>query len=418
MSQPMDTPGERQSREADVTAAAERQREVDHLLHSGVVREHTQAYNLLAYLGRQSVDGTAQHLKEYVIGVEALHKPHGYDPRLDPTVRVEVAKLRKKLEDYYAGPGRGRPAKIVIPKGGYLPMWIHEPAAAPGRGRRRFATIASLCGLALLAMVLAYRRAPASSGTTGEIEAFWAAHMKGSTPTLLVYGTPLFVKLNGAYFRDPRVNTPEEAAAADKVDRVVQALRPRESRAAFTFTGVGEAEGLFLLTRVLASHQVAVDVQNSLSLNWEDMKGKHVVLLGGRKYNRLIPEVPFKPKFEAVSRAIVNLQPAQGEPAEYTTASKTPHGEITEEYALVSVYPGLTPGTRLVILDSSSTEGTLAAAEFITRRDTLRELVNRRLPLIPEQDRVRPFQVVVSARFSKGVPMDLAYVTHAVLPHR
>lgn len=129
----------------------------------------------------------------------------------------------------------------------------------------------------------------------------------------------------------------------------------------------------------------------------------------------MIPDLPHQAKFEAVSRAIVSRRPAGNEPAEYRTVSRTPHGEITEEYGLISVFPGLSEGSRLIILDSSSTEATLAAAEFLTRADTIRELVRHKVPLPTGKHIVRPFQVVIGAKLNQGVPTRLFYVTHADL---
>jgi hypothetical protein len=143
--------------------------------------------------------------------------------------------------------------------------------------------------------------------------------------------------MQGRYFRNPNVNRPDEVATDEKSSLVAEALKPREMRPVFTFTGVGEAEALFHLARVLTRGGALLEVQPSNTVGWEDLKAKHAILLGGRKYNRQIPELPFRPRFEAVNRKIVNLAPAAGEPSEYRTASATPHGEIIEEYALISV---------------------------------------------------------------------------------
>src|SRR5512147_936017 len=78
-----------------------REAELESILRSGVVREHTQLRSLLMYLGSKSLQDNVEPLKEYTIGVEALNKRAGYDPRLDPSVRAEIAKLRKKLQEYY-----------------------------------------------------------------------------------------------------------------------------------------------------------------------------------------------------------------------------------------------------------------------------------------------------------------------------
>ncbi len=394
-----------------------KQRELKSLLQSGVVRDKTQLHALLAYLGAKAIEGAGEPLKEHRIGVEALGKPPEYDPRIDPTVRVEVAKLRKKLEDYYRDAGAGHPIRILIPKGSYLPVFttaaVADFAAGRGWGVARRWVLPVL--LAVAAIVPWLARPVKSAQLAPELEAFWAPHFADATPTLLVYGAPLFLKVQGSYFRNPNVNRPEDFGGDDKTKAVLDALKPRESRPAFTFTGVGEAEALFHLARIMAGRGAEIMVQRSNTTDWEDLKGKHVVFLGGRKYNRQIPEFPFKPKFEAINRRVTNLEPRPGEPAEYRTASVTSYGEITDEYALISVYPGLSEHTRLVALECSSTEGTLAAAEFVTRPDKIAELISHRVPLGLKDGRVQPFQVVIGAKLKRGVVVSLFYKNHRAL---
>jgi hypothetical protein len=45
-------------------------------------------------------------LKKYVIGAEVYGKSSSYDPSADSIVRVEVARLRSELLEYYATNGR------------------------------------------------------------------------------------------------------------------------------------------------------------------------------------------------------------------------------------------------------------------------------------------------------------------------
>src|SRR5262245_66585407 len=58
-------------------------------------------------------------LKEYRIGVEVFDRGSDFDPRTDPIVRVQAAKLRSKLLEYYATSGVSDPLVIAVPKGGY-----------------------------------------------------------------------------------------------------------------------------------------------------------------------------------------------------------------------------------------------------------------------------------------------------------
>lgn len=383
-----------------------------------MVREKTQLRSLLEYLGTKAIEAPEEALKEHTIGLEALGKPVDYDPRIDPTVRVEVAKLRQKIAEHYRSAGAGHPIRLDIPKGTYLPVFVEAPPESRLFQRRAFpsARVFALSGFALVAAVAIALLGESWSRhrLSPELESFWAPHFDG-TPTLLVYGAPLFLKMQGTYFRNPDVNRPEAFAENSKTQRVLGALEPRETRPVHTFTGVGEAEALFHITRLLASRGAQLRVERSDTVGFEDLRNVHVVFLGGRKYNPQLLDLPFKPKFQEINRKIVNLEPRAGEPAEYTTSSNTSHGDITEEHALISVYPGFTPGTRLLTLECSSTEGTLAAAEFLTRPDLVRELLARGIPLKADRGVYRAFQVVIGAKLNHGVVVSLSYKTHRLL---
>lgn len=401
----------------DVTRE-DREKELYALLHSGIVREKTHLRALLEYLGNKGIEAPDEPLKEYTIGLEALGKPAQYDPRLDPSVRVEVAKLRQKILEYYRTTGSGHPIRMDIPKGTYLPVFSEAPLVS--RGPRwhslPWGWIAALIAVAVLAAWAGSLFIDRSDHPRLEanLEAFWAPHFDG-TPTLLVLGAPVFLKMQGSYFRNPRVNLPEAFTEDSKTQRVLDVLKPKEIRPVYTYTGIGEAVALFHVTRVLAAGGAGLRVEQSNTVGLEDIKNSHIIFIGGRKYNPQLPELPVKPKFEAVNRKIINLEPMAGEPAEYLTVSSSPHGEITEEYALISIYPGFSHGTRLLTLESSSTEGTLAAAEFLARPDLVGNLLARGVPIKPERGVYRAFQFVIGAKLSKGVVTSLYLKAHRLL---
>ena len=62
---------------------------------------------------------SGEPLKEYRIGVDVFDRGKDFDPRTDPIVRVQAAKLRSKLLEYYAGGGVNDPLVISVPKGSY-----------------------------------------------------------------------------------------------------------------------------------------------------------------------------------------------------------------------------------------------------------------------------------------------------------
>ena len=71
----------------------------------------------------QSLAGRSDRVKGYTIGLEVFDKDPDFDPQTDTIVRVQARALRQKLAEYYLREGADDPVHIVIPKGGYEPMF-------------------------------------------------------------------------------------------------------------------------------------------------------------------------------------------------------------------------------------------------------------------------------------------------------
>lgn len=109
--------------------AAVRQ-QLERILTSDGFRDAGRIGPLLAFLVDRTLAGEIASLKESVLGVEVFQRPADYDPRTDPIVRVEARRLRSRLEEYYqANPGE--PVRILLPKGGYVPVFELQQPGAP-----------------------------------------------------------------------------------------------------------------------------------------------------------------------------------------------------------------------------------------------------------------------------------------------
>jgi TolB-like protein/Tfp pilus assembly protein PilF len=93
------------------------------ILASGFFNRSARLTRFLRFLVDQTLRGSAEDLKEYVIGVEVFDRHAGYDPRLDPIVRVEARRLRLKLRQYYDRDGLSDSIRIEIPDRGYAPAF-------------------------------------------------------------------------------------------------------------------------------------------------------------------------------------------------------------------------------------------------------------------------------------------------------
>jgi len=87
---------------------------------------------LLQHTVAEALAGRGASLKESVLGVTVFGRKPGYDSDANSIVRVEFARLRRKLEQYYESEGAGEKVRIVFPKGRYTPEFVPtERTAAP-----------------------------------------------------------------------------------------------------------------------------------------------------------------------------------------------------------------------------------------------------------------------------------------------
>lgn len=111
----------------EVAADAAR-RHVDKIAASEGFLNSERLCRFLRFTVEAKLRGEADQIKEYLLGREVFDRNADYDPRIDPIVRVEARRLRKKLEEYYEGPGREDAVKVDYPKGSYAPEF---QSAAP-----------------------------------------------------------------------------------------------------------------------------------------------------------------------------------------------------------------------------------------------------------------------------------------------
>lgn len=84
---------------------------------SGVLGRSPLMQRLFDFLLECSIAGKAP--KEIEVAVDAFGKGAEFDVSQDAMVRVYIHKLRRKLEEFYAGPGSAETVRLSVPKGEY-----------------------------------------------------------------------------------------------------------------------------------------------------------------------------------------------------------------------------------------------------------------------------------------------------------
>ena len=85
---------------------------------------------MLRFVVEQALEGNADRLKEYTLGVEVFGRGGDFDPRQDTIVRVQARRLRERLADYYGAAGGADPVVIGLPTGHYAPSFERAPVTA------------------------------------------------------------------------------------------------------------------------------------------------------------------------------------------------------------------------------------------------------------------------------------------------
>ena len=98
------------------------QAQLDQILANKLFAQSPRLSSFLRFVVEAQRSGeSAGRLKEYAIGVEVFDRGPDFDPRIDNIVRIQAAKLRSRLLEYYASDGARDSIVISIPKGSYAP---------------------------------------------------------------------------------------------------------------------------------------------------------------------------------------------------------------------------------------------------------------------------------------------------------
>ncbi|HST12281.1 MAG TPA: hypothetical protein VLL05_18040, partial [Terriglobales bacterium] len=103
--------------------------------------------------------------------------------------------------------------------------------------------------------------------------------------------------------------------------------------------------------------------------------------------------------------AIVNVHPQAGEAKPFMASPTSP---LVEDYAVVGLVPGLLPERTVLILAGTTTFGTQAAAEYVSRLSSIEELLTKLTG--SKTGDLKPFEAVIHIKVARGVPVEAELV--------
>lgn len=385
-----------------IPSTATVRKQVDRILASPPLNGADVPRRLLSFLTDRSLSGPDQPIKEHEIATEVMGRSADFDPRIDSVVRVQIARLRSRLAEYYVGPGQEDGVLIEIPKGvhqiraSWRQLPVHAPTATEpdpsGRRRRRLFRRRPLIVTAILVLCTASGLLVSRKWRNSPSRTFWQAFLDAPREPLVIFSNPSFAASSDTslrYFRE----------GEDPLELLDD-----------TYTGTGEVVAVHQLTRTFASFGRPLRLKRAHLLTWDDARENQLIIIGSTEQNpallHLTPlgEFRFKP-YSTEPRvgygAVVNLRPGPGEERYYFASPSRP---IRYDYAIIALVPSITPSRHAMVLAGTTTYGTQAAAEFVCNPARVEELM-RKLG-VSLSGPMPPFEAVLYVQITGGVPTD------------
>lgn len=395
--------------------------QLDRLCASEALHGSDSLCRLLRYLAQKEIDHPGIHIKEYQIATEVYGRPADFDPQFDSAIRVQAARLRAKLADYYALEGANDPITVEMPKGSYSLHFRHRTNGRSARdsvieshdadNRARSSSRKWLTAVALLSILAVVswiataellqgrRTVQASLASPAEPAAsafrvFWYPFLQGPEAPWVIFS-------NGAF-----VGRPETGM------RYFDPKRDAKTQVWDHYTGVGEVLAIHELDQVFNDLRQRIRVKRGSLFSLDDANNNNLIFVGSPSENLKLSDLPSTREFvfqrltEGARKgdlAIVNVHP---QPNELKAFLASPSGTpLVEDYAIVALMPGLNPARSLMVLAGTTTFGTQAAVEFVSRKSSVEELLSQLSASSPGD--IKPFEAVVRVKIALGVPVGL-----------
>jgi hypothetical protein len=397
-----------------IASEAVRRELVSRIVHSPTFGRSERLGTLLTYVCEMAIVGREAEINEQKIGQAVFNRSQDYDSSVDGIVRSQASRLRQRLELYFQQEGAGEPIRVVIPRGGYVPVFeaqstvalipaVGDPAEAPApiapagpaqitnQSRaplpRRWLPwgLSLVLGSILVALLIHDHRVQVPAIVAQQTHPFWSHLFTKGQPTMVVApdsGLVLFHGLSGrdldlkgyldAGYRSELNGPPQISPIASQKNWLLDLANRR-------YTSMVDLDAILSLkdrARTLGSD---VSMRYARDLRPNDFKTGTVILLGMSSANPWVElfehDMNFVLKDDFTKSSwVVNRNPQQNEPARWVSDRSDPQRRV---FGIVAYEPNLARDGNALLIEGISMSGTEAAMDFLDDDAQLLPFLNR-----------------------------------------
>jgi hypothetical protein len=325
--------------------------------------------------------------KEIEVAIDVFGKDAQFDVSQDAMVRVYIHKLRRKLEEFYAGPGKGELQRMAIPKGAYRfviePVEAEqseEPPPAPRRGWLRPVLGASLLANVFALLAFGYVRwysAPDELATLRQTPV-WSRILNDDRTIFVVLGDYyIFGETDGStnvkrLVREFSINSPADLDLY-LMQHPELANQYLDLQLDYLPTSVGYA--LRDVMPLLAPAHKRIRVALASELSPAVLTSANVVYIGYLSGMGMLHDLVFAgSRFSTGKSYDEIIDHVTGQ--RYVSEAAVPRGEEKyHDYGYFATFSGPS-GNQIVVISGTRDEAVMHTAETVTQPQTLAQLTS------------------------------------------
>jgi len=415
--------------------------------------------DFLRHVCQLTLEGREGPISEQYLGEVLFGRAPDYDSTSDTIVRSHALRLRRRLEHYFQREGKSEPLTLIIPRGGYVPLFVpasetimstrqesaptlsfragmydvpgpagHHAAGTPTEGissssspvalpltdlhvvlgRYRAVLTLSLCFVLALVAIVIYQGRALHTLRAHEYHdrnhPLWSRLFNAEEPTQVVLGDSGLVLFHATARRyvslQDYVNNDltKELPYVQHVDPDFALLL-----AGRRYTSLTDATTAIRLLRLPEARPDRTTVSFSRDMHLDDFKNGNVIMIGAQEADPWVElfehQMDFVFSIDTPDKhsVFLNRNPQSGEPAVYTPERDGPH----QIYAVIAFLPNLTATGNVLLLEGISMAGTESAVDLLMDDRRLVPILNG----IRRPDGTLPhFEMMIATNIVKDSP--------------